>query len=112
MASAADPRGQTITTALRPDRIVSLVPSVTESVAQLAGVKRLVGITKFCTEPEAEAPAIRKIGGTKDPDIAAIVALAREHARLPPKRSRVTRGIPVPCVSEPWYCCAEPMESL
>ncbi len=43
---------------------------------------------------------------------AAIVALAREHARLPPKRSRVTRGIPVPCVSEPWYCCAEPMESL
>ena len=76
MASAEDSRGQTITTALRPDRIVSLVPSVTESVAQLAGVKRLVGITKFCTEPEAEAPAIRKIGGTKDPDIAAIVALA------------------------------------
>ncbi len=76
MASAEDSRGQTITTALRPDRIVSLVPSVTESVAQLAGVKRLVGITKFCTEPEAEAAAIRKIGGTKDPDIAAIVALA------------------------------------
>ena len=76
MASAEDSRGRTITTALRPDRIVSLVPSVTESVAQLAGVKRLVGITKFCTEPEADAPAIRKIGGTKDPDIAAIVALA------------------------------------
>ena len=43
---------------------------------------------------------------------AAIVALAREHAGLPPKRSRATRGMPVPCVSEPWYCCAEPMESL
>ena len=43
---------------------------------------------------------------------AAIVALAREYAGLPPKRSRVTRGMPVPCVSEPWYCCAEPMESL
>ena len=43
---------------------------------------------------------------------AAIVALAREHAGLPPKRSRTTGGTPVPCVSEPWYCCAEPMESL
>jgi radical SAM superfamily enzyme YgiQ (UPF0313 family) len=43
---------------------------------------------------------------------AAIAALAREHAALPPRSSRVARGTPVPCVSEPWYCCAEPMDSL
>ena len=43
---------------------------------------------------------------------AAISALAREHAGQPPRRVRVERGTPVPCVSEPWYCCAEPMESL
>ena len=42
----------------------------------------------------------------------AISALAREHAGLPPKRGRAARGAPMPCVSEPWYCCAEPMESL
>ena len=42
----------------------------------------------------------------------AISALAREHAELPSRPTRLTRGVPVPCVSEPWYCCAEPMESL
>ena len=42
----------------------------------------------------------------------AISALAREHAGQPPRRVRVERGTPVPCVSEPWYCCAEPMENL
>ena len=43
---------------------------------------------------------------------AAISALAREHAALPPRSRPAARGTPVPCVSEPWYCCAEPMESL
>ena len=42
----------------------------------------------------------------------AISAIAREHAGLPSKRGRATRYTPVPCVSEPWYCCAEPMENL
>lgn len=42
----------------------------------------------------------------------AISALARQHASLPPRLDRATRGAPVPCVSEPWYCCAEPMETL
>ena len=78
MVTVEDSRGRTVTLDQRPVRIVSLVPSVTESVARLAGAKRLVGITKFCSEPEADVPAIRKIGGTKDPDIAAIVALAPE----------------------------------
>ena len=42
----------------------------------------------------------------------AISSLAREHAGLPPKRGRAARSAPMPYVSEPWYCCAEPMESL
>lgn len=75
MPTVKDARGESVTTTKRAERIVSLVPSVTESVARLCGARRLVGITKFCTEPEADVPAIRKIGGTKDPDIEAIVAL-------------------------------------
>ena len=43
---------------------------------------------------------------------AAISALAREHAGLTSRRGQIKEGTPVPCVSEPWYCCAEPMESL
>ena len=42
----------------------------------------------------------------------AISALAREHAGQPPKLGGTAGGRPVPSVSEPWYCCAEPMESL
>ena len=75
MPTVQDARGQSMTLDSRPERIVSLVPSITESVALFAGPQRLVGITKFCTEPHADVTAIRKIGGTKDPDVEAIVAL-------------------------------------
>ncbi|MEV7908550.1 helical backbone metal receptor, partial [Streptomyces anulatus] len=53
-------------------RVVSLVPSLTESLAECApGL--LVGATDWCTHP-AGLP-VRRIGGTKNPDLAAIVAL-------------------------------------
>ncbi len=50
-------------------RVVSLVPSVTESLLTL-GVTP-VACTRFC-----EQPGIPTVGGTKDPDVARIVALA------------------------------------
>lgn len=54
-------------------RVVSLVPSLTEAVAVTApGL--LVGVTDWCTHP-ADLTAAR-IGGTKNPDVAAIIALA------------------------------------
>jgi ABC-type Fe3+-hydroxamate transport system substrate-binding protein len=49
-------------------RVVSLVPSVTETL--LAWGVEPVACTRFC-----EQPVLRHVGGTKDPDIAAIVAL-------------------------------------
>jgi ABC-type Fe3+-hydroxamate transport system substrate-binding protein len=54
----------------RPDgrRVVSLVPSVTETL--LAWGVRPVAVTRFCEQPE-----LRTVGGTKDPDVAAIIAL-------------------------------------
>jgi radical SAM superfamily enzyme YgiQ (UPF0313 family) len=63
-----------------------------------------------------QTAVMRLVGGASGSPraevFAAIAALAREHAGLPPRLSRATRGTPVPCASEPWYCCAEPMESL
>jgi ABC-type Fe3+-hydroxamate transport system substrate-binding protein len=54
-------------------RVVSLVPSLTEAVAVTApGL--LVGVTDWCTHPADLAAA--RIGGTKNPDVAAIAALA------------------------------------
>ncbi|MEU6392171.1 helical backbone metal receptor [Streptomyces sp. NPDC046939] len=53
-------------------RVVSLVPSLTEAVAvTLPGA--LVGATDWCTHPAGLDVA--RIGGTKNPDVAAIVAL-------------------------------------
>lgn len=49
-------------------RVVSLVPSVTETLIAF-GVTP-VGCTRFC-----EQPGLRAVGGTKDPDVAAIVAM-------------------------------------
>ncbi len=36
---------------------------------------RLVGVTKFCVEPPEVTTAIRKVGGTKNPDVERIIAL-------------------------------------
>ncbi|MER5885796.1 helical backbone metal receptor [Streptomyces sp. NPDC001941] len=53
-------------------RVVSLVPSLTEAVAESApGV--LVGATDWCERPAGLA--VTRIGGTKNPDPAAVVAL-------------------------------------
>lgn len=55
-------------------RVVSLVPSLTELVWVLAPGS-LVGRTRFCVEPP-EVRIVPAVGGTKEPNVAAIVALA------------------------------------
>jgi ABC-type Fe3+-hydroxamate transport system substrate-binding protein len=59
----------------RPERIVSLVPSWTETLFAFGLKERIVGITRFCIAPP-ETAHVSKIGGTKNPDIDAIAALA------------------------------------
>ncbi len=59
-------------TTTRPRRLVSLVPSLTETVAVTAP-ELLVGVTDWCTHP-AELAAAR-VGGTKNPRVDEIVAL-------------------------------------
>ncbi len=57
-------------------RIVSLCPSITESLVAIGLAERLVGVTRWCVHPREVTTRIRKVGGTKDPDLAAIRALA------------------------------------
>jgi len=59
-----------------PRRIVSLVPSLTESLFALGLGERVVGVTEWCVHPAAGVAALPKLGGTKNPDVAAIAALA------------------------------------
>jgi len=61
---------------LRPaTRVVSLVPSETWSVAELAGLDRVVGRTDYCVEPLGRVESIASVGGTKGFDVGAVKAL-------------------------------------
>ncbi|MGH3247171.1 MAG: helical backbone metal receptor [Trebonia sp.] len=81
------------------ERVVSLVPSLTESVAATRP-QALAGATIWCTHPaELDVPRVR---GTKNPDLAAIAALSpgivlvnqEENRRVDVERLRAA-GIPV-----------------
>lgn len=56
-----------------PRRVVSLVPSLTESIARTAP-QLLVGRTDWCTEPSGLS--VPRVGGTKWPDLDRVLALA------------------------------------
>lgn len=56
-------------------RIVSLVPSLTETLVAYGLIDSLVGRTRYCTRPAAAVGKVAVVGGTKDPDIHKIVAL-------------------------------------
>jgi ABC-type Fe3+-hydroxamate transport system substrate-binding protein len=61
-----------------PRRIVSLVPSLTEALFALGLGARVVGVTEWCVHPAEAVAALPKVGGTKNPDLAAIRALRPE----------------------------------
>jgi ABC-type Fe3+-hydroxamate transport system substrate-binding protein len=66
-----DDLGHPLATTEPPRRVVSLVPSLTESIADTG---LLVGATDWCTHPASlDVPRVR---GTKNPDLRAIAALA------------------------------------
>lgn len=58
-----------------PRRIVSLIPSDTFSVAYLGATERLVGRTEYCVDPPELSLRVPAVGGPKNPDIDAILAL-------------------------------------
>ena len=64
----------------RPDtparRIVSLVPSLTEALFALGLGPRVVGVTEWCVHPAEAVTKLPKLGGTKNPDLAGILALS------------------------------------
>src|SRR5688572_9590321 len=67
--------GYSIAVPSRINRIVCLVPSITELLCDLGLERQLVGITKFCIHPESCYQSKVRVGGTKDFDIDAIKLL-------------------------------------
>lgn len=94
-----DDLGTTLDPGPPPQRIVSLVPSLTEAIAATCP-EALVGATDWCTHP-ADLDVTR-VRGTKNPNLKAIAALSpdlvvankEENRELDVRRMR-ERGIPV-----------------
>jgi iron complex transport system substrate-binding protein len=69
-----DDRGVTINFKQSPQRIISLLPSLTESVCALGQCQRLVGVDRYSNWPK-NLSQLPQLGGGLDPNIEAIVAL-------------------------------------
>ncbi|RYY86684.1 MAG: ABC transporter substrate-binding protein [Comamonadaceae bacterium] len=82
-----DDRGVTVTLPAPPRRVVSLLPSLTESVCALNACDRLVGVDRYSNHP-ASVRSLPKVGGGIDPNIEAVVALRPDVVIM----SRSSRG--------------------
>ncbi len=81
---------------MKPERIVSLVPSLTEALFAFGAGARVVGRTRYCTQPPGAVGRVTKVGGTKKvnvrrvlnlkPDL--VVAVREENAREDIERLR------------------------
>jgi iron complex transport system substrate-binding protein len=69
-----DDRGVSVSFNRSPQRIVSLLPSLTEGVCALDQCQRIVGVDRFSNYP-ASVRRLPIMGGGLDPNIEAIVAL-------------------------------------
>lgn len=72
--SWVDDRGRSLSLSEAPQRIVSLLPSLTETVCALGACSRLVAVDDFSNWP-ASVRALPRVGGLEDARIEAIVAL-------------------------------------
>ena len=84
---------------LAPQRIVSLAPSLTETLFALGVGDRVVGVTRYCVYPP-EVRDLPVIGGHLDPNFEAIVSLEPDLVVLIPSGEANARrlealGVPV-----------------
>lgn len=93
-----DDQGATLTLAQTPARVVSLLPSLTETVCALAQCSRLVAVDAHSNAPEA-VKKLPKTGTGLAPNIEAIVALQPDLVLLAASSPAVPRlrslGLPV-----------------
>jgi ABC-type Fe3+-hydroxamate transport system substrate-binding protein len=97
-----DDLGRVLDLPERPKRIVSLVPSVTETLATFGLGERIVGVTDWCTEPPDVVARAARVGHVVAPDVARVAALApdlvvanAEENRRHAVEKLIAAGLPV-----------------
>lgn len=86
-----DDLGRTSQWSAPPRRIVSMVPSLTESVCELGACAKLVGVDRYSNFP-ASVDALPKLGGMDDTNVEMIVALKPDVVLVAPS-SRVAERL-------------------
>lgn len=83
-----------------PRRVVSLAPSLTDTVVALGEASRLVGVTRY--DDAAEVRSLPRVGGFLDPSAEAVLALRpdlvlwlTDRAAFPSVRRIAELGVPV-----------------
>jgi ABC-type Fe3+-hydroxamate transport system substrate-binding protein len=97
-----DATGQALALTREPRRIVSLIPSVTETLFALGLGEAVVGVTAYCVEPRDGVRGKTKVGGQKNPkldlirDLAPDLVVANVEENLKEHVERLREwGIPV-----------------
>ncbi len=70
-----DPCGRIVTIHHPAQRVISLVPSLTETLYGLGAGQQVVGVSNFCTHPPESVKNVPKVGGQKNPDFSKITEL-------------------------------------
>jgi ABC-type Fe3+-hydroxamate transport system substrate-binding protein len=83
-----DDAGREVGLAHVAQRIVSLVPSLTEALYVLGCGESVIGVTRYCTEPTGIVERLDQVGGTKNPDVARIRELQPDLVLLNAEENR------------------------
>ncbi len=85
-----------------PNRIISLVPSVTELLVQWGLSSMLVGRTRYCIAPKWIRATVPEVGGTKDPNFQRITDLKPDLVILEKDENAISVADALTGLGIPW----------
>ena len=88
--SVQDDRGRQVTIPSTPQRVVTLMPSLTETVCALGACQRLVGVDRYSNWP-AQVRKLPQLGGLEDTQIERLLALKPDLVLVPGSSRAVDR---------------------
>lgn len=97
-ATLVDDRGVAVTLPAAPQRVITMLPSLAETVCELGACDRLVAVDSFSDWPDS-VRRLPRVGGVADANIERIVALAPDLVLLSATSPAIGRlqalGVPV-----------------
>lgn len=90
-----------------PRRLLSLAPSITETLVSIGLGERIVGVSDFCRLPE-EGPSPARVGGLINPDLERIVSLRPDLVLASTSGNYLEDADRITALGIPVYTCDTP----